>query len=172
MTQQLLAQEAAFGPCYAERLFAFFRRLAGFRLNKTQLCLLSGVKFFASDRPLLIERDKIAQIQARYLGLLRESLELDESTLEYVETTRRGRLRSELKYAGLLTSLIALRGLDALSKSRHCHRNPFHNVLDLFVSISAAERMLKIVVGNEVASLAASANVDDRPIECLSLIHI
>lgn len=114
VTQKLLGQESAFGACYAEELFSFFRRLSKFGLNKMQFCLLSGVKFFASDRPLLLEREKISQIQSMYLWLLQESFELNEASRQYL--SEQISVSNQIKYSNLLMSLVSLRGLDALSK--------------------------------------------------------
>lgn len=117
VTQKLLGQESAFGACYAEELFNFFRRLSKFKLNKLQFSLLSGVKLFASDRPLLLEREKISQIQSMYLWLLQESLELNEASRQYANIDCSSALSNQIKYSNMLLALVSLRGLDALSKS-------------------------------------------------------
>ena len=70
----VLASSDAFGSAHAHTLFDYFRSFARFALDRVQFTLLAAVKFFAHDRPLLIERHKVQQIQSKYVELFEWSL--------------------------------------------------------------------------------------------------
>ena len=116
-----LADQNSFGACYSRNMFDFFRQLNKHNLNITQFSLLCAIKFFTNDRPLLIERDKITQIQSRYMQLFEKSLKMSNDLLFSANSNlniEKDRLKSKKmnhKLSNVLLSFINLRALDVLS---------------------------------------------------------
>ena len=104
-----IASQTAFGTAYGRLFFKFCRQFARFTLNKVEFALLCALKFFTNDRPLLIERNKVLQIQTKYIQLLEYFLEQN-----HYEKKR----SSTLSLAHILLSLIKLRAIDILTAER------------------------------------------------------
>jgi hypothetical protein len=104
----LVHSPAALGAYYAQLLFKFVRIFSKFNLNKVEFSILCAIKFFANDRPLLIQRDKVQLIQDKYLELLEH----------LIEQRNRNCNENLLSMAHILLSFVKLRALDVLSK---CH---------------------------------------------------
>ncbi len=99
----------SFGAEQAHTFFALAREFARFALTRAEFALLCAVKFFTNDRPLLIERNKVSQIQDKYVELFEHMLEHRSSTANSGSVS--------VTLAHVLLSFIKLRALDVLSKS-------------------------------------------------------
>ena len=131
VNESAITKQTAFGASYGRLFFKFCRQFSQFNLNKIEFALLCALKFFANDRPLLIERNKVQQIQTKYIELLEYFLEQNQSIHQTNATTS-----NTLNLAHILLSLVKLRAIDILT----------------------AERMLNIVTLNEKTNAQLNNN--------------
>jgi hypothetical protein len=137
LDEQSLSGKNAFG-LHSSLLFQYCRQLAAFNLNKIQFTLLCSLKFFTSDRPFLLERIKVQQIQNKYIELFEHSLEAatrSNNSANKISTDSKPSLspnkssssmlsrsqqisnhKSTVQMANILLSFVQLRALDVLSK--------------------------------------------------------
>jgi hypothetical protein len=139
VNESAICKQTAFGAAYGRLFFKFCRQFSQFNLNKMEFALLCALKFFANDRPLLIERNKVQQIQTKYIELLEYFLEQNQSVHQTSTTS------STLNMAHILLSLVKLRAIDILT----------------------AERMLNIVALNEKNNAQSNNTVEGYITEVL-----
>jgi hypothetical protein len=107
VNEQMLVDAGAFGAYCGQLMFAFFRQLASFDLNKAELALLCALVFFSADRPLLVDRYSVRDIYAKYM-------ELFEAV--YWSSEENVGCPGKSNVPKIILSFLKLKALDSLSK--------------------------------------------------------
>jgi hypothetical protein len=107
VNEQMLADSTVFGSYCSQLMFQFFRQLSSFGLSKVEFALLCAVVFFSSDRPMLIERNKVQSIQSKYIYLLKMCLYESEED-DFAQP-------GKSSISSIILSLLKLKALDSLS---------------------------------------------------------
>lgn len=109
VNEATLSKPEYFGASYGRLFFKYCRSFSKFSLSPLSFSLLCALKFFANDRPLLIERNKVLQIQTKYIQLFEYALEQQQNPKNTPPT---------LNLAHALLSLIQLRAIDVLTAEK------------------------------------------------------